>query len=440
MDIELRLRLIELERKLKESEKKLKKLGELSIKDKVMIEMIQQNLKESNLLLERKRKKNEIFKSLCNSVKQFIQTQPKSFKKQFYKYIITNSNSPSSFFIDQFQIPKSTYYRYASAVPTISKQRNDSPRYHEMNDIIDSILPVTSGRDYRILSTTKNYVFNEYTKLSTSPMSKSTVFTYLQHLSIRRIKYTFCPMCALENRGAVEIHKSQAQHQRLCYINDRNLGENTEMFILDFSKVEGRQVLIISSVAPTSITWKHYVAPNPDTSNDSKFVINVLNDIKLKNGTKKVIIWSDGGRKHFKNSTTLQYLQLFKNKKSIEITWNFFISYHGYNPCDLGASHIKSKLRVNQEETGKDQSSINSILAAGNVMDSHEATIAQLYNVEYETRKKMVNISKYHQFIIAEDYIEAFILHPIRPIPQFSTTVTKKGVKELAFNKIYFCR
>lgn len=265
-------------------------------------------------------------------------------------------------------------------------------------------------------------------------MSKSTVLSHIQQLPIHKKKHTICPMCALTNVDVVEIHKSHAQHQRLGYIKDRNIDHYTQMFVLDFSKVKERQVLIVSIVTPLSISWKHYIAPNPDTPNDSQFVIN---DLSINKDTTKVIFWSDGGRKHFKNRITLQYLQQYKQQKGIEVVWNFFLSYHGFNPCDLGASHIKNKIKIIELETGVDQSHLNNIISAGNIMDNHQACIAQLYNVEFTTLKKMINISKYHQFIIGDNYIEAFIQHPIRPVPQHLTVFTKKGPKQLSYYQIF---
>lgn len=100
------------------------------------------------------KKKND-YKLLFNNMKDFIQTQNKEIKKQCYSYVIKNSNSPPSFLINKLNIPKTTYYRYTSTVPTIKTRRNQSKRKKEMSEIIDTILPVASGRDYRILTTTK---------------------------------------------------------------------------------------------------------------------------------------------------------------------------------------------------------------------------------------------------------------------------------------------
>ncbi len=52
---------------------------------------------------------------------------------------------------------------------------------------------------------------------------------------------------------------------------------------------------------------------------------------------KSVQIWSDGGRKHFKNRFTMTDVpSLFRNA-GVSLSWSFFAAYHGANLCDSHA-------------------------------------------------------------------------------------------------------
>jgi hypothetical protein len=52
----------------------------------------------------------------------------------------------------------------------------------------------------------------------------------------------------------------------------------------------------------------------------------------------------------------------------------FFVSYHGYNPCDLGASHIKRKLDLHINDNNKELE-VSEIVSIGNTPSSHKATL-----------------------------------------------------------------
>src|SRR4051794_25939284 len=60
---------------------------------------------------------------------------------------------------------------------------------------------------------------------------------------------------------------------------------------------------------------------------------------------EKLILWSDGGPKHFKISKNLYYLSTIKHTYNKEVIYNFFTSYHGHSLCDAHAGVSKRKVK-----------------------------------------------------------------------------------------------
>ncbi len=59
---------------------------------------------------------------------------------------------------------------------------------------------------------------------------------------------------------------------------------------------------------------------------------------------KRLIIFSDGARKHFKQKYSLCFMGLIGHLYGIRIEYNFYVSYHGMNSCDAAGSHGKQKV------------------------------------------------------------------------------------------------
>ncbi len=100
-------------------------------------------------------------------------------------------------------------------------------------------------------------------------------------------------------------------------------------------------------------TYYHYVGEKGQ-SNDFHFVkacwLDLLGSMKLK-GESTLYIWSDGGRKHFKQSGQIRFwgeIQEQLRPKQVTIEYHFYASYHGHNACDAVAAHAKGKIKKYQ--------------------------------------------------------------------------------------------
>ena len=98
--------------------------------------------------------------------------------------------------------------------------------------------------------------------------------------------------------------------------------------------------------------YHHFIAPvGPGWKNDVTFVIGVWEALDGEGKFtpyNKIIIWSDGGPKHFKQRFNLRYM----HAKSVEwaeqgrtVEYHFFGSSHGSNACDSAASHGKKRVK-----------------------------------------------------------------------------------------------
>jgi len=73
--------------------------------------------------------------------------------------------------------------------------------------------------------------------------------------------------------------------------------------------------------------------------------IYLLNQTDFFDGFQKIIIFSDGGPKHFKIRKSLFFFSLLSCYYEQEFEWNFFQSCHGKGPCDAHVGYIKRCLK-----------------------------------------------------------------------------------------------
>jgi hypothetical protein len=143
-------------------------------------------------------------------------------------------------------------------------------------------------------------------------------------------------------------------------------------------------------------------------SNNSNFVATAIDGVIRKMILpchQKLVIWSDGGTKHFKNSITLMYLGQVQHSLGVQVEWNFFVSYHGYNCCDLAASHLKTKVKI-RTNCRQRELTYQDIVRTTNEIPGHkgEPIVVQTLGL---VRKLFPEISNYHHFRIFSTYIEA---------------------------------
>lgn len=101
----------------------------------------------------------------------------------------------------------------------------------------------------------------------------------------------------------------------------------------------------------------YVVFPTEPVTNDAKLFDaafqQVLDELSEKFNFKELFIWSDGGRKHFKQRYAMKYILKLQRAKGWRIVWNFFASHHGHGVCDADAQHVKQAVRRLQRHKHK---------------------------------------------------------------------------------------
>jgi len=159
-------------------------------------------------------------------------------------------------------------------------------------------------------------------------------------------------------------------HKQSCSYKDKKQkigsGElGTEILVIhDFTQIQVQgtffQDLIIcfyehSAPAKDGLkrTYLHFVAPTSQTKNDFSFVCAVWKKLISDGyfaGKTKLVIYSDGGPKHFKITANMTFFAAVQTKLGIPVEYNFFEANHGHSVCDGVAAQAKKKLNQHQRD------------------------------------------------------------------------------------------
>jgi hypothetical protein len=201
--------------------------------------------------------------------------------------------------------------------------------------------------------------------------------SYVKLLKVRKVtSHWFCPRCdnyhsllTKETRTKEEEAKLKEGEAHLALTKKikklfqeelDTLDLDTLLIQIDFTKHDHKQhsfqdLIVVIQKKKEGGTgrereYRHYIGEEGE-KNDVCFVIRVFKDLlaaSLFKNYKKVIIWSDGARKHFKQTgfeVWLSFLQeeLRKTTPDLVLQHKFFPSYHGSGLCDVAASHSKQE-------------------------------------------------------------------------------------------------
>lgn len=248
--------------------------------------------------------------------------------------------------------------------PGMTRHRLDPEDVQFMISTVDSLLPVKSGREYRIQQVPNRMLFIKYQEQTKAAnrqaLSESTFNRYLDSLAIHHEDAgAICPHCeALQfdtdipekKRIKLRHHDQFKSRQILAYLDQRKDMTSDDLMILaDFTYhdyiTHGFQDMILCFYERTEngmylfffpffslicfsgtidSSYHHFVA-EIGVSNDIHFVTSVYRNFLIdrlkKRSYSKVLFWSDGARKHFKQTAhlcaikELQQMFLGKQKK-----------------------------------------------------------------------------------------------------------------------------
>ena len=270
-----------------------------------------------------------------------------------------------------------------------------SHRVEVSTALFDEILPILSGRNWRVQMVTDERVYQQYLQLCADrqetivPLAFSSFYSHLIAPSNihRSDRPHLCPHCiklvllttqmktilgpqTLEDHNVYMTllsHEQRLVTQKRAYLAqkrelvDKNLIDSC-VVVHDFAQIKADnsfvQCLLIF------VYWKPqdqptvkrlcycYLPPTMRESNDIDFVKAAWNhfiDLAAIKGFKTFNIWSDGGPKHFKIAENIRFFYQLAINKSKKIFYNFFESYHGEGVCDGSAAKLNAAIRDTQQ-------------------------------------------------------------------------------------------
>lgn len=114
---------------------------------------------------------------------------------------------------------------------------------------------------------------------------------------------------------------------------------------------------------------------------------------------QNVIVWSDGGPKHFKLTEGQFYFSCISRPHFRIVSYNFFASHHGQSGCDGAAASGKRRIRVIARDEKLVMDTAVKLVDAINTLKNTSATPVTIYDEEKRTYKTMDGITSGHMFI-----------------------------------------
>jgi len=387
---------------------------------------LKQNTTLDFMLLESQKQKLKNLEKLKENLTNLIIILPKNspIRRELLQELYKNEIE-KKWFVEQVIMSSGLGKRYIESLKNSNEKKHIFLKYSldtkrkvwsddaqaAFKDILDSIMPYRSGRDWRIRKKNFQDTYGDYVlQMSTN---YSTLFGQDQYYSytvfwdkvrktgdrIRKyVRTGWCQWCVWIDKGdrlmeaiaendmssidfeynddwiqkyrELKAFHVQAVHTQYKYYQEQKrlllTNRNTHSFVVvqDFSKLDIEKgdsfqdqiftVYYFDPNSPDKLSYKyiHYI---DNTKNDKYFVFkswehlleshSLFSRIKNANEHFKIIIFSDGARKHYKQRFSVTYFAFLQSKYSqVDFMWNFFISNHGFNSCDSAASHAKRRL------------------------------------------------------------------------------------------------
>lgn len=316
---------------------------------------------------------------------------------------------------------------------------------------LDEVIPVKSGTAFRVQTMTNDCLFATYHTQcilhNREPLGKTTFFeTIVGRESIHHCRdASICDHCAKLNElknlpnltdeqqrllERAEEHVSRARYQQSAYKEDKGRieheeDESTVVVLQDFTQVLGQGTFFQDFVVvlyfcdpeqPDTLirNYQHFVAKSPAVKNDVTFVMRTWTYLMASHffdGFDRIIIWSDGGPKHFKVTATINFFGWLQHRFGKKIIYNFFESNHGHSVCDTVAAQGKQILNKYQRDMQTPIKTSEQIVQVLPFAQGHHAELAPVDENEPGTHPATYRgIREMHQFKFTPETVLAYRL------------------------------
>ena len=338
--------------------------------------------KTENEKMRKELDKTKVEHATVSNIRQLMRNMPQNspvrrpLLKELTKSLSWTQTGPA------LAISKSTFLRarrepgtnviFIKYHPRNTKDRISPETRNQASVFLDLTMPFVSGGNYRLQRGTFTYIYQNYISYSHTmgwiPVGRSYLHRVVHEDNVRKVnKVDICPTCkglskSKSSKQAIEEHQRIARIQTKVAMGQvQTLPASDVLCVQDFTQIELspsgflQDLIIVVYRRPIAggdlnRTYHHYVGKKSQ-SNDFHFVKgcweDLLSKMNLKNNST-LHIWSDGGRKHFKQSGHVRFwgeTQESLRPKNITIQYHFYASHHGHNACDAVAAHAKARIK-----------------------------------------------------------------------------------------------
>jgi hypothetical protein len=235
-------------------------------------------------------------------------------------------------------------------------------------------------------------------------VSLPTMTKYLRKNNKKRGMFDryLCLICLNkeENKDAYKKHQKIVEHQNSTFKKHRdNLQEGELVVVYDYTTIHEIPAKKIKNLSlcfrkkGEDHFFRDFIAIHPHNYEYTATVWNqVLEDESIMNGIRKLIIWSDGGLKVVES---INLLSEHTRKKEIEISVNFYASYHGHNIVD---GHFATGKRECRKKTEKPINEIGQVAECFSNIKNTVAKVVEIARLEKRCKSMRKGIRKWKQY------------------------------------------
>jgi hypothetical protein len=453
------------ERNMRECNNKIKQFHNYITQQTEKIQYLTTEITEQELKISHATHTETLLNTITDNILELYYQLAKHQKYSICKQIM--KEVPEKIIAQKLRVPLITAQRiiaHTTTKQTTTKILRKPEQVSLAKKILGDLLPVVSGRMWRVQLMTDKELYRRYveevkkvgknSKGTDKALSKKRVKQILRGWRIHHSTDTSqCPTCKfleqydgkpppqnlLNNPKALKKHQNklikhkqhkliaQTQHN-IFKANKQHLidtqSTDTMIILQDFTQLEPQsgfnQDMILTLLTYDAEVddmirrrYLHFVGENTD-KNDVFFVMAVwehmLRSGVIGNNIKHIIIWSDGGGKHFKLKEAMYYFSTIKSRHNKTITYNFYQSYHGHNSCDAAASHAKKRISTQQRDNPNKQIHTSTDLVnAIKTLNNHSAQNVPKITKTQMNVSIMKGIKSYFKFTFPrENRIHAF--------------------------------
>jgi hypothetical protein len=361
------------------------------------------------------------------------------------------------------------------------KSRIHPSVFADARKILDTLAPIRSGKVYRVVSCTLNYLYEQYFALASHlnprhpPLSYPTFIGKILDIKNNYVHFEnnpdFCPLCREKDELELisQINRTASQNSKLALLQEHDriahchwkvyheimedlIRNRTHRIIVqDFNQqhasmnLQTQVLTLVAYGAPSGYLERHYFnyfLPK-EQANNLTAVIACHRDFfgnpqhTFISSATHIHVFNDGGPKHFKLTGYLAHMAKIAeilDKKKVTIVQHYFASYHGSGPADAVASHLKRKLRNIRANFRHNAASVEEMAQLCAQIENSDLSLAIQIPPELLLEEAAVHvetcagIKKYHKVTFASNQVVCLWSDSASQVPSLIKPLAAQGI------------